>query len=393
MSRGLQQPLSGGKESADVMGRYSVVIPGLRFQRIRLPIILLWAVLGIFTAAESGAGQWDPLMERLARDGFSGQWLKALFARSEARFDPSIMQEKMKTLYETKFGTEPVRRLQRRLAFLGYQPGPPDGKVGPKTTRAIRWFQKAQGLPVDGRPSAEVLQLALKEANKAPADMAVPPPRKGPPVYETIMTIERLAEARVFFEGKKEALRLLENGYGIPGEIAVGILTVETRLGTYLGEEKAFVTLASMASCDDFACVAPAFEGEPMTQAKKCWIERRLAQKARWAYHECKALLTYAEQSGEDPLSMPGSFYGAIGIAQFMPSNALRYGVDGNQDGVVNLFDLEDALFSMGSFLRANGWKGDMRSRRKQRRVIYNYNPSIVYVNTVMAVADYLSEG
>jgi membrane-bound lytic murein transglycosylase B len=148
-----------------------------------------------------------------------------------------------------------------------------------------------------------------------------------------------------------------------------------------------------MASCDNFACVAPAFDEERITQAKKRWIERRLAQKAQWAYHECKSLLRYAQQSGKDPLSIPGSFYGAIGIAQFMPSQALRYGVDGNQDGVVDLFDLEDALFSMGNYLRANGWKGQMQSPRKQRRAIYNYNHSVIYVNTIMAVADYLREG
>ena len=94
-----------------------------------------------------------------------------------------------------------------------------------------------------------------------------------------------------------------------------------------------------------------------------------------------------------DPLTVPGSLYGAIGIAQFMPSKALRYGVDGNGDGAVNLFDLEDAVFSMGRYLRANGWRGSMRSRRKQRRAIYNYNHSTIYVNTVLAVADHLREG
>jgi membrane-bound lytic murein transglycosylase B len=90
---------------------------------------------------------------------------------------------------------------------------------------------------------------------------------------------------------------------------------------------------------------------------------------------------------------IPGSFYGAIGIAQFMPSQVLRHGVDGNGDGVVDLFVLEDALFSMGNYLMANGWRGSMRSQRKRRRAIYNYNHSRIYVNTVLAVADHLEEG
>ena len=170
----------------------------------------------------------------------------------------------------------------------------------------------------------------------------------------------------------------------------MGILTVETRLGNYLGEKSAFVTLASMALCDNFKCVASAFKDESITPRKKRWLDRRIARKAQWAYEECKALLTYAQQTRKDPLSIPGSFYGAIGIAQFMPSKALRYGVDGNQDGVVDLFVLEDALFSMGNYLASNGWRGDMRSLRKQRRALYKYNYSKIYVNTVLAVADYL---
>jgi membrane-bound lytic murein transglycosylase B len=66
------------------------------------------------------------------------------------------------------------------------------------------------------------------------------------------MTEERLREARQFLGDHQKILLRLERYYGIPGEIAVGILTVETRLGTYLGDESAFLTLASMARCDDF---------------------------------------------------------------------------------------------------------------------------------------------
>ena len=70
-----------------------------------------------------------------------------------------------------------------------------------------------------------------------------------------------------------------------------------------------------------------------------------------------------------------------------------KLAADGNGDGAVDLFVMEDALFSMGNYLRSNGWRGSMRSRRKQRRAIYNYNHSRIYVNTVLAVADYLEEG
>ncbi len=353
----------------------------------------LYIFLMLFMPSTGGAGEWYPLINKLAADGFQRQWLEQLFDRPEVRFDPSIMIEKMKTLYRTKFGDASVRKLQQRLAYLGYKPGKADGKTGPKTRWAIRWFQAAHGLPVDGRPSKQLLTMALKERRKAPYHIKIPPPKPGSSVYRSIMTQERLMEAKQFLAANQKILLRLERYYGIPGGIAVGILTVETRLGTYLGEKSAFLTLAGMALCDDFKCVASAFKDERMTKGRRRWLKRRTAQKAGWAYGECKALLTYAQQARIDPLTIPGSFYGAIGIAQFMPSQALRHGVDGNGDGVVDLFVMEDALFSMGNYLMANGWRGSMRSRRKQRRAIYNYNHSRIYVNTVLAVADYLEEG
>ena len=354
---------------------------------------LLYGLFILFTPGTGSAGQWDPLMERLAADGFRKQWLAQLFERPEVRFDASIMAVKMKTLYVTKFGAEPVRKLQKRLAFLGYKPGKADGRTGPKTRRAIRWFQKAHGLSIDGKPSDQLLRIALRERKKAPDHVKIPASKAGPLVYKSIMTPERLAEAKDFYGVNRKRFLRLEREYGIPGEIAVGILTVETRLGRYLGEKSAFLTLASMALCDDFRCVASAFKDERITKGRRRWLKRRTARKAQWAYGECKALLTYAQQARKDPLTIPGSFYGAIGIAQFMPTMALRYGVDGNGDGVVDLFVLDDALFSMGNYLMSNGWRGSMRSRRKQRRAIYNYNHSRMYVNTVLAVADYLEEG
>lgn len=359
----------------------------------RYSILLLCLLLIVLMPASGVAGQWNPLVDKLAADGFGRQWLEQLFDRPEVRFDPSIMSVKMKTLYKTKFGDTSVRKLQQRLAALGYKPGRADGKRGAKTRRAIRWFQAAHGLNVDGKFNEQLLEMVLNERKRAPKNIRIPPSKAGPLVYRTIMTEERLAEARKFLLANQRALLRLERHYGIPGEIAVGILTVETRLGTYLGDKSALLTLASMALCDDFKCVAGAFKNEHVTQNKRRWLNRRTAQKAQWAYGECKALLTYAQGSNQDPLSIPGSFYGAIGIAQFMPSQALRHGVDGNGDGVVDLFVLDDALFSMGNYLMANGWRGSMRSRRKQRRAIYNYNHSRIYVNTVMAVADYLEEG
>ncbi len=352
--------------------------------------LLLGALLVLFLPASALAGEWSSLANRLVAEGFSETWVNGLFDRLDSKCDTSIMGKKMRTLYSKKFGTELVRKLQKRLYLLGYEPGKSDGKVGSRTKQAIMWFQNAHGLVVDGKPTWELLHIAIKEHRKALDNFKMPPPTSRPFVYETIMTPERLDEAKAFHDAHEPLLQRLERRYDVPREITVGILTVETRVGKYLGEKSAFLTLASMAMCGDFSRIESYFDDERLTKKELNWLKRRTARKAEWAYSECKALLTYARANRKDPLTIPGSFYGAIGICQFMPTKVLKYGVDGNGDGIMDVFLLEDALFSLGNYVRAHGWKGTMKSRSKQYRVIYNYNHSKKYANTVLAVANYL---
>ena len=198
-----------------------------------------------------------------------------------------------------------------------------------------------------------------------------------------------MAEAKEFYDANLPLLQKVEATYGIPPEIAVGILTVETRVGKFLGRESAFRTLASMAATREYADVKAVFIREHPSGKSLAWLVKRMRQKADWAYDELKALLRYSIAKGADPRTLPGSIYGAIGISQFMPSNALRFGVDGDGDGRVDLFTVDDALHSMGNYLKAHGWK-PAKTRRGQRQVLYRYNHSVTYVNTIMAVADFL---
>ena len=289
--------------------------------RLSVFVGLFWCFFFHFVTPDAGlAGEWDPLIEKLVADGFSKTKVEKMFDRAEVRFDASIMAKKMQTLYKKKFGSESVRRLQKRLALLGYNPGKPDGKAGVKTRRAIRWFQKAHGLAVDGKPSTELLQMAIKERKSSPDHVKIPPPSRAPLVYKTIMTPDRLDEARAFYTANRKLLNRLEWQFGVPGEITVGILTVETRLGRYLGEKSAFQTLASMALCDDFSCIKNGFKDEHITNGRRQWLKKRARQKARWAYEEWKALLTYAQNNQMDPLSIPGSFYGASASPSSCPA-------------------------------------------------------------------------
>jgi len=209
--------------------------------------------------------------------------------------------------------------------------------------------------------------------------------------YSKFLRPERLSRASVFLDTHKELLIQIEDEYGIPKEIKVAILLVETDLGRYLGPDRAFNILASMAAANDIDSVKPWLTPEMLKPAEISHVEKKLQDKSQWAYKELKALLVYAEQNNIDPLEIKGSIFGAIGLCQFMPSNALRFGVDHDHDGEINLFLKPDALASMANYLRNYGWKDNL-SRKEQEAVILKYNYSRPYAKAVLDVAKELSD-
>ncbi|MCA1945656.1 MAG: lytic murein transglycosylase [Desulfovibrio sp.] len=341
-------------------------------------------------AAQAQLAVWRPLIQKLTADGVDKAWLERQFSRPEAAFTTEPMVDKIQDLYHKKFGSALVRDVQHRLKALGYLEGKADGIAGPGTRMAIRRYEHVSGLPLTGRASEALLIRLRTEKRHAPPHVALPPEPEGPPVYRTIVTPERLAEAVAFYTANLPLLRRIEAEYGVPPHVTTGLLTVETRVGLFLGEAPAFRTLASMALCEDVSLILPSFARDNPQGPALAWMRTKTREKALWAYRELKALIVYARNAGKDPLAIPGSIYGAIGIAQFMPTNALKFGVDGNRDGVVDLFTLEDALHSMGNFMKGHGWRGTAQDRALLRRVLYRYNPSVVYVNTIMHVADHV---
>lgn len=214
--------------------------------------------------------------------------------------------------------------------------------------------------------------------------------RKVPSVYRAFMKPKVIEGARAYLRENSASLDEVRTTYGVPKEIVVSILLIETRLGEYVGRRCAFNTLASMALCTDLEMIRPYLSGGLLTPDNEDYARRRLQEKSAWAYNELRALIVYADKLGLDPLKIPGSLYGAIGICQFMPSHAVQFGVDADKDGRVDLFARTDAFHSIGNYLRGHGWTSGM-SRVKKHKVIRAYNPSNRYANTVLAVADKLT--
>jgi membrane-bound lytic murein transglycosylase B len=149
-----------------------------------------------------------------------------------------------------------------------------------------------------------------------------------------------------------------------------------------------YVSLALMLNPDYLKGVQGSY-AQAYPQLKDEATLARARRKARWAVYELSCLVRLADSLKIDPLTISGSFSGALGPEQFLPSSFWLFGIDGNGDGIADPFNPEDAIFSMGNYLRMFGWTEDAHIDQK-RRAVWFYNRSRVYVNTVLMVYDKL---
>ena len=208
--------------------------------------------------------------------------------------------------------------------------------------------------------------------------------------YDQFANDWSIGKAKKFMQTHKEDLLRAEKAYGVESQVITAILLVETGLGSYLGKWSALNTLSTMASLKDAETRNRFWEMIPKSKRiSRKKFEKKASRKSSWAYRELKAFLTYAYQQGLDPAEVPGSIAGAIGYAQFMPSNILAYGKDGNDDGNVDLLNQADSMASIAYFLKRHGWRPGI-SRKKAEKVIYHYNHSEYYVQAILKIANLL---
>jgi membrane-bound lytic murein transglycosylase B len=208
--------------------------------------------------------------------------------------------------------------------------------------------------------------------------------------YNQFASNKSIHNALIYMEKYKKELAKAEEAYGVNGEIITAIILVETRLGTILGGPSILNTLSTMASLADLD-VRDMFWGtvSRSTSLTRKQFEKWVKRKSKWAYNELKAFLKYTAAEKIDPASISGSYSGAMGIAQFMPSNILALARDGDGDERIDLFNHADAITSIASYLKHYGWHAGI-GRKKAYQVIYHYNHSRQYVDAVLKVAERL---
>jgi membrane-bound lytic murein transglycosylase B len=264
-----------------------------------------------------------------------------------------------------------------------------DPKVTPEVVNYFCSLPEYSAQPM-GVKIKELFTSAFLRKKRVPGDgKAKPPPSR---IYRNIVTPDTMRKCESFLARHEKVFDAVAKKYPVPREVLAALLFVETRLGTHVGKNNAFWSLACMAAADSPERVQGGLGDIPIAGRHAGWLQARLTDKSDWAYKELRALLAFCAINRLDPHSMPGSVYGAIGICQFMPSNLVPYGEDGDGDGVINLFSEPDAIFSAARYLTRHGWKQTMTADA-ERGVLKRYNNLNVYANTILALAEALRTG
>lgn len=210
--------------------------------------------------------------------------------------------------------------------------------------------------------------------------------------YDQFLSAESVKRCKEFMKKNKKTLEQVEKDYKVPGEVLTAILLLETDLGNHTGSFPTLKTLATHAVAHTKEAADEAYKQLP-DKEKKRWTKQaaaeRLGNRAAWSFGELKAFLQHLEKTKSDPCQYNGSYTGAIGLCQFQPSNISAYGRDGNKDGTVNLFHVEDALSSAAEYLKSHGWRPDI-SYAAKIRVVKTYNQSTPYAQTIVKLASLL---
>ncbi len=189
-------------------------------------------------------------------------------------------------------------------------------KYGFNEAQLTEWFKEVQ---YDPEVVAKMMQ----------------PPGHVIPWYDyrdLFITKERIREGVAYFRKNAHALAAAERKYGVPATVIVGIIGVETSYGGNKGNFSAFDTLATLAF--------------------------RYPARSKFFTNELTQFLLLSREQKWDPFSIKGSYAGALGLPQFMPSSYRTYAVaEGESEFSDLFFNNRDAIASVANYLQKKGWR------------------------------------
>ena len=194
--------------------------------------------------------------------------------------------------------------------------------------------------------SSTNLQPKIIETMKRPAET-----KPWHQYREIFLTAQQIEKGVQFWKENQETLARAQKKYGVPPEIIIAIIGIETRYGKNQGQYKIIDALSTLAF--DYPPRATFFRGE------------------------LEHYLLLCREQHFDPLSLRGSYAGAMGIPQFIPSSYRHYAINFDKGDQANLFESTDAIGSVANYFKQHGWESNKPIASKASLVGADYKKKL----------------
>ncbi|MCO5143062.1 MAG: lytic murein transglycosylase [Oligoflexia bacterium] len=201
------------------------------------------------------------------------------------------------------------------------------------------------------------------------------------PTHNTSLKIPtyELVKVQKFLRKYRTQFSRAEKRFHVPKEIIASLLWVETKYGRDVGTFHVPSVFFSLLQADHPDQIQETLSSAQVivkdySEETEQKVKERSKKRSDWALEQLQALNEIHTRGWKDLNTLVGSFSGAFGMPQFIPSSYISWAKSAHGKKVANLYLASDSIFSVGNYLKTNGW-GKKRSQQKSALLHYNRDP------------------
>jgi len=208
------------------------------------------------------------------------------------------------------------------------------------------------------------------------------------------VTAEAVAEASKFIKENQVAFSKAQKTYKVPADVISSLLWIETRHGEDVGDFHTVSVFVHLLQADlaknkkiltKLALDKNKKEARFTTKEIRKLMVERTKKKSQWAREQLIALAAIRKQKHLDIKTLRGSYAGAFGLPQFIPSSYREYATSLKPKAVPNLSTTADAIMSVANYLSESGWKN--KNQESHVEALMKYNNSRDYADSILEIS------
>jgi membrane-bound lytic murein transglycosylase B len=209
--------------------------------------------------------------------------------------------------------------------------------------------------------------------------------------HGTQVTDDASLRVHEFLEKHHSVFSKAEKKYKVPAAVTASLIYIESRYGDNLGRfhvPSVFLSLLAVDQKDvteSLVAKGPEYAGVELSAKQKREIRKRCKVKAKWAMKELKAIQKIYQRSPEYIVELKGSFAGAFGWPQFVPSSYEVYARSASGKKTANLNKADDVIFSVSNYLKSSGWRP--KKTKSHLKALLLYNNSKDYAEAILELS------